>query len=225
MDKFISIAIDGPSGAGKSTVAKQIAKRFNFKYADTGAIYRTVAYAAVCNNISYENENEVKCLLESQNIELKYDNDNVQIMYLNGTDVSSFIRTPQISTVASQISALPVVRKYLLDMQRSLALNNNIVMDGRDIGTVVLPEADIKIFLTASINVRAKRRYDELIDKGLNVELDSILNDMKLRDDADTTRKESPLKIADDAILVDTSNLGLDESIDTICELIKSILE
>ena len=209
--KTFSIAIDGPAGAGKSTVAKRLAKELGYCYVDTGAIYRTVAYFLDLLGVSPKDVDGVERYIDELTINIEYDADGVQHMIMNGMDVSGEIRTQDISQKASLVSAHAVVREVLLDMQRSVARKNNVIMDGRDIGTVVLPDADVKIFLTASPEVRAKRRTDELIAKGQKAVYDTILKEIIERDYQDTHRPIAPLKQADDAVLVDTSDLNIEE--------------
>lgn len=220
MDK-IRVAIDGPGGAGKSTVAKAMAKRFGFIYVDTGAIYRTVGLRVRRAEADPKSEEEVAPLLASTKIEMKYDESGTQRMFLNGEDVSESIRTPEMSMYASDVSALPKVRAFLLEMQRSFARENSVVMDGRDIGTVVLPNAEVKIFLTAAPEERARRRYLELQAKGTECTFEQVLADMNLRDKNDSERAAAPLKQADDAILVDTTELDLEASQNAVAALIE----
>lgn len=220
MDKHFSVAIDGPSGAGKSTIARAAAARFGFIYVDTGAIYRTVGLAAARAGLPLGAEQDVLKLLPGLDIAFGYGEDGAQHMYLNGEDVSGLIRTPEISMRASEVSAMPEVRACLLDMQRKMAESHSVIMDGRDIGTVVLPNASLKIFLTASPERRAERRYLELREKGATDSYDEVLHDIIKRDKNDSSRAAAPLKRADDAIEVDTSELSLDESIERICALI-----
>ena len=215
------VALDGPAGAGKSTVAKAVAKNLEILYVDTGALYRSLALFAINNNVSCSNEENVLKILDKANVELKYV-DKVQRVFLNGEDVSEKIRTPEISMGASDISAIPAVRQFLLDLQRKIAKENSVIMDGRDIGTVILPDAEVKIFITASAEIRAKRRYDELIEKGQDVVYEDVLKDVIERDYNDSHRKIAPLKQADDAVLLDTSSLSLDESIDAVIEIINN---
>ena len=210
---MINVAIDGPAGAGKSTIAKKIAQDKGYMYIDTGAMYRTLAYKAVSQGIDITIDRESVCaMLGDTAVEVVY-KDGMQRMICDGTDVTDKIRTPQISKGASDISAIPEVREWLLEFQRSLARENNCLMDGRDIGTVVLPFANVKIFLTASPESRAKRRYDELIAKGQNVSYEDVLSDMIARDTNDSTRACAPLKQADDAVYVDTSDLNFEEAV------------
>ncbi len=217
----IAVAIDGPSGAGKSTIARTAAKKLGFIYVDTGALYRTIGLAVFRKNFDALNPNEVISVLPEINIKLKYV-DNNQRVYLNDEDVSELIRTPEISLFASRVSIIAEVREFLLDMQRDIADKNNVIMDGRDIGTVILPNAKVKIFLTASDEKRAERRYLELFQKGVSTTIEEVLNDMRERDKKDSSRSLAPLKKADDAILLDTSELNLEESINTVINIIKS---
>lgn len=211
----INIALDGPSGAGKSTIAKAVAKKLGYIYIDTGALYRSIALYVLNKGIDVKSSEEVIALLPEINIELKHI-DETQHVFLNNEDVSDKIRTPEVSMGASAVSAIPEVRDFLFNLQRDIAKNNNIIMDGRDIGTVVLPNADVKIFLTASAEERAKRRHAELIEKGSNVTYDEVLKDIIERDYNDSHREVAPLKQADDAILIDTSELTLEQSIEKI---------
>ena len=210
MAKKYSIAIDGPAGAGKSTVARRLAKELGFYYVDTGAIYRTVAYFLDLLGISPKDKDGVERYIDELTVEIEYDEDGKQHMLMNGMDVTEDIRTQDISQKASLVSAHPMVRDMLLDMQRDMAKHYNVVMDGRDIGTVVLPKATVKIFLTASAEVRAKRRYDELVAKGQKVELAQVLKDIQQRDHQDTHRAVAPLKQAKDAVKLDTSELDIE---------------
>ena len=219
--KFHAIAIDGPAGAGKSTMAKRIAKELGYVYVDTGAIYRTVGYYVWLCGIGGRDVDGVTRLIDEVNISIEYPEDGLQHMILNGKDVTGEIRTPEMSSYASQVSAHKCVRDFLLDTQRELARTHNVVMDGRDIGTVVLPDAEVKIFLTASPEVRARRRYIELQEKGVSDSYEKVLADMKQRDLQDSTRPITPLKQAKDAVLLDTSSMTLEESV----EAIKSIVE
>lgn len=220
-ETHFSVAIDGPSGAGKSTIAKAVAERFGFIYVDTGAIYRTVGLATRRAQIDPQDSSSVIALLPSLDISFAHAEDGLQHMYLNGEDVSTEIRTPEISMYASRVSALPEVRAFLMEMQRSMARRASVIMDGRDIGTVVLPDAALKIFLTASAEARAERRYKELLEKGQSVAFDEVLRDMAERDENDTTRAAAPLRAADDAVLLDTSALTLSESIEAVAALVK----
>ena len=210
MAKTYAIAIDGPAGAGKSTIAKALAKELGFRYVDTGAIYRTVAYFLDLLGVSPKDVDGVERYIDELTIQIEYDEEGKQHMMMNGMDVSDEIRTQDISQKASLVSAHAVVREVLLDMQRDVAKQYNVIMDGRDIGTVVLPKADVKIFLTAEPEVRAKRRYDELIVKGQKAQLDTILKEIKQRDYQDTHREIAPLKMARDSIKLDTSDLDIE---------------
>ena len=218
--EMIAVAIDGPAGAGKSTLARAAAKRLSYIYVDTGALYRSIALNAVRNNVEISNSGEIEKMLEKTKIELKFINDE-QRVFLNGEDVSDKIRTSEISMAASAISALPAVRSFLLELQRELARKNNVIMDGRDIGTVVLPNAQVKIFLTASPECRAKRRYDEYIAKGKQENYEEILESIKQRDYNDSHRAIAPLKAADDAVLVDTSDDTPQQSVERIVKIIE----
>lgn len=220
-ENLFSVAIDGPSGAGKSTIAKAVAERFGFIYVDTGAIYRTVGLAVSRAGIDPQDTDAVVGLLPALDIALRHGEDGLQHMFLNGEDVSALIRTPEISMYASKVSALPPVRAFLMEMQRSMARRTSVIMDGRDIGTIVLPDAALKIFLTASAEARAERRYKELLGKGQSVSYDDVLRDMAERDKNDTTRAAAPLRAADDAVLLDTSALSLAESIDAVAALVE----
>lgn len=220
---MIKIAIDGPSGAGKSTIAKAVAKRLGYVYVDTGALYRTIGWAALSENLNCSDAQQIMPLLKRIQVDLTYEN-GVQKVLLNGTDVSTEIRLPQCSMSASAVSAIPAVREFLLTTQRSIASHHNVIMDGRDIGTVVLPDAQVKIFLTASAEDRAQRRYEELCEKGVATTFEEVLADMKQRDYNDSHRDIAPLKPAEDSILVDTSNNTLEQSIDAIYNTILSAL-
>lgn len=220
---MINVAIDGPAGAGKSTIAKAAAKELGFIYVDTGALYRAVAYNAVKTG-AIDDEQKIIDMLDLTKVELKYVN-GVQAVYLNGEDVSAFIRTPEISMGASKVSAIPQVRAFLLNLQREIASTNNVIMDGRDIATVVLPNADVKIFLFASPECRAERRYKELIEKGESVSFDDVLKDVNQRDYQDSHREIAPLKPSDDSIMADTSELTLQESINLIVNTIKEKIQ
>ena len=211
MAKTYSIAIDGPAGAGKSTIAKRLAKELGYYYVDTGAIYRTVAYFLDLWGVSPKDVDGVERYIDELTIGIEYDEDGLQHMIMNGMDVTGEIRTQDISQKASLVSAHAVVREVLLDMQRDVAKAHNVIMDGRDIGTVVLPKADVKIFLTASAEVRAKRRTDELTAKGQKANYNQILKEIQQRDYQDTHREIAPLKMARDSIKLDTSNLDIDQ--------------
>ena len=208
--KTYSIAIDGPAGAGKSTIAKRLAKELGFYYVDTGAIYRTVAYFFDLWGVSPKDVDGIERYIDELTISIEYDEDGSQHMIMNGMDVTGDIRTQDISQKASLVSAHAVVREMLLDMQRDVAKRHNVIMDGREIGTVVLPKADVKIFLTADAEVRARRRCDELLTKGQKAVYETILKEIQQRDYQDTHRAIAPLKMARDSIKLDTSNLDID---------------
>ncbi len=220
MPKTYSIAIDGPAGAGKSTIAKRLAAELGFRYVDTGAIYRTVAYFFDLWGVSPKDIDGIRRYIDELNINIEYDEDGLQHMIMNGMDVTGDIRTQDISQKASLISAHAIVRDMLLDMQRDVAKKYNVLMDGRDIGTVVLPKADVKIFLTASPEVRAKRRTDELLAKGQKAEFETILKEIKQRDYQDTHREVAPLKMCRDSIKVDTSEMSLEQVIAEIKRIV-----
>lgn len=218
--KKISVAIDGPAGAGKSTIARRLAQELGYRYVDTGAIYRTVAYFMDLWGVSPKDVDAVNRYIDELTVKIQYADDGVQHMLMNGMDVTDDIRTPEISQKASLISAHACVREMLLDMQREIAEQYNVIMDGRDIGTVVLPKATVKIFLTASAEIRAKRRCDELNAKGQKVDYGKILKEIQQRDYQDTHREIAPLKLARDSIKVDTSDLGIDAVVAKIKEII-----
>lgn len=219
----INIAIDGPAGAGKSTIAKAVAKEMSYIYVDTGALYRTVGVFAIEEKTDFDNTEDMKNLLGRIDVELKCV-DGVQKVYLNGLDYSDKIRTPEASMAASDVSKIPIVREFLLSKQRDIAKENNCIMDGRDIGTVVLPDAQIKIFLTADVEERAGRRYKELLEKGTEVKFEEVLEDMKKRDYQDSHRKIAPLKPAEDSIIFDTTGMTLEQSVPKMLELLNSLL-
>ena len=224
MTKHKSIAVDGPSGAGKSTLAKLLARRLGFLYVDTGAIYRTVGLRAYRAGVDPEDEAAVTALLDGLDIELKYGADGLQHMYLDGEDVTDAIRQHVISRYTSGVSAIPAVRAFLLERQRDMAREHDVIMDGRDIGTVVLPAADVKIFLTASPEERARRRYEELAEKGQAVTFEEVLKDMMQRDAQDENRAIAPLRPAEDAVQVDTTGETLEESVERMTGLIRARL-
>ncbi len=224
MNGHFAIAIDGPSGAGKSTLARRAAAQFGFLYVDTGAIYRTVGLAAHRRGIDCHNEQAVGAILGELDIRMGYNDEGEQRMYLNGEDVSAAIRAPEISICASDVSSLSVVRAFLLEMQRKTARENNVLMDGRDIGTVVLPQAELKIYLTASAEARAERRLKELLAKGVETDFDSVLRDIEYRDYQDTHRDIAPLRQAEDAVLLDTSALDLEQSCQALFDIIRARL-
>ena len=213
-----NIAIDGPAGAGKSTIAKKIAKELGFVYVDTGAMYRAMALYFLRSNISNEDEQAISRASENVEITIQYENGEQQV-FLNGENVNSKIRTEEVGQMASKSAAVPQVRSWLIDLQRDLAVTQDVIMDGRDIGTCVLPQATVKIYLTASADVRAKRRYDEYCAKGMDCDYEEILNTVKKRDMQDMTRAIAPLKQADDAVLLDTSDLSIEEVVDRILEI------
>jgi len=221
MDKIWSVAIDGPSGAGKSSLSRRAAERFGMMYVDTGAIYRTVGLAVARAGISPDDIGAVIALLPSLDIDLRHDEAGLQRMYLGGEDVSDSIRTPEISQYASKVSAIPEVRAFLMEQQRSLARRYSVIMDGRDIGTVVLPNADIKIFLTASAEDRARRRYVENLAKGVQQSFEEVLADIIERDERDSSRAAAPLRAAEDAIYMDTSGNTFEESLELLCGVIE----
>ena len=217
---MINIAIDGPAGAGKSSIAKAVAKKLGFIYVDTGALYRAIGVNALKHDIATTDSEKVVELLPETVVELKYI-DGTQCVFLNGEDVSETIRLPEASMAASNVSAIPEVRTFLRDLQRDMAKKNNVIMDGRDIGTVILPDAQYKFFLTATAEVRADRRFKELKEKGIDVDYKQLLEEIIQRDYNDSHRATAPLKQADDAILVDSSELTLEESINAILSYIK----
>ena len=217
----MKIAIDGPSGAGKSTLARMAANRLGFIYVDTGALYRCIGLFILRSNIQSTDRESVREALKNINIEMRYDADGVQHMFLNGEDVTNDIRTPRVSMAASDVSALPETREFLLDLQRDIADKHDVIMDGRDIGTVVLPNADVKVFLTASPGERAKRRCKELIEKGIDVVYQDVLNEIITRDSQDSSREIAPLKVAPDAVVLDTTNYTLNDSLERLIEIIR----
>ena len=220
MMKKISVAIDGPAGAGKSTIARRLAAELGYRYVDTGAIYRTVAYFMDLWGVSPKDVDGVNRYIDELTIGIEYDEDGLQHMIMNGMDVTEDIRTQEISQKASLISAHACVREMLLDMQRDLANAYDVVMDGRDIGTVVLPKASVKIFLTASAEVRAKRRCNELLAKGQKAKYETVLKEIQQRDFQDTHREIAPLKMSRDSIKVDTSEMGIDEVVASILRIV-----
>ena len=221
MGKKISVAIDGPAGAGKSTIARRLAGELGFRYVDTGAIYRTVAYFMDLWGVSPKDVDGVNRYIDELTVGIEYDDEGVQHMLMNGMDVTGDIRTPEISQKASLISAHAVVRDMLLDMQRNMAEEYDVVMDGRDIGSVVLPRATVKIFLTASPEVRARRRYQELLEKGQKASYEQVLKDVQQRDYQDTHRDIAPLKMCRDSVKVDTSEMDLEQSVAAIRKIVE----
>lgn len=219
---MISIAIDGPAGAGKSTIAKAVAKQLEYIYADTGALYRSIALNAINSGTNTDNEAEINELLSNTKVEIKFI-DGEQRVFLNSQDVSDKIRTTEVSMMASKVSAIAAVRDFLLELQRGLARENNVIMDGRDIGTVVLPQAQVKIFLTASAQCRAKRRYKDYLAAGNTKEsYEQILADIQRRDYNDSHRAVAPLKPAEDSVIVDTSDDTLEQSVEKITAVVNS---
>lgn len=219
-----SIAIDGPAGAGKSTLARALARELGYLYVDTGAIYRTVALRAREAGADPSDPEQVAPLLEDLDLRMDYGGDGVQRMYLSGRDVTEAIRENEISALASQVAALPAVREFLLDFQRKQAREHNVVMDGRDIGTVVLPQAGVKIFLTAAPEARARRRTAELLQRGQDADFDEILREIRQRDEQDKNRPVAPLRQAEDAALLDTTNLDLKGSLEALLTLVRERL-
>ena len=218
---MIAIAIDGPAGAGKSTIARAVAKELNYIYVDTGALYRTVGLKFSREGVDTGLKCDIEEILKDTNVDIAFVGDE-QHVFLNGEDVSDKIRTPEASMMASAVSAVPVVRAFLLDLQRKMARENNVIMDGRDIGTVILPNAQVKIFLTASPEERARRRFVELTEKGMETTFEEVLSDMKVRDYNDSHREIAPLKPAEDSTIVDTTGLTLEESKAAILEVVKN---
>ena len=216
-----SIAVDGPSGAGKSTLAKALARELNIIYVDTGAIYRTIGLEVFRRGLDPKNEAEVSAILPELSIRMEYEDDGLQHMFLNGEDVTADIRLPSISLYASDVSALPAVRAFLLEMQRELARRNCVIMDGRDIGTVVLPDAEVKIYLTASAEERAKRRFLELAARGAGKTYQEVIEEQRLRDDNDMHRAIAPLKPAEDSVIVDTTELDFEQSKQAVLSIIR----
>ena len=222
--KYISVAIDGPAGAGKSSVSKTVAKELGFVYIDTGAMYRCAALYAINNGIDIKTEKDrLIDRLDDIKIDMKR-KDGVQRVYLNGEDVSEAIRAEKVSVGASDVAVIPEVREKLVALQREMAKNDNVIMDGRDICSTVLPNAQVKVFLTASVEERAKRRYKELTEKGIDCELEKIKADIEYRDKNDSSRAVSPLKRADDAVLVDTTDIDFNGAVEKIKELVKNVL-
>lgn len=215
-----NIAIDGPAGAGKSTIAKKLAKELGYVYVDTGAMYRAMAYYFLTNNISSDDEEAIAKACDNVNVSIAYKNNEQQVL-LNGENISDKIRNEEVGNMASATSVYPVVRTKLVELQRQLAQKENVIMDGRDIGTVVLPNANVKIYLTASSKVRAQRRFDELTEKGISCKFDEIEKDIIDRDYRDMHRETSPLKQADDAVLLDSSDMDIDAVIEKMKEIIR----
>jgi cytidylate kinase len=220
-----SIALDGPAGSGKSTLARMAAKHFGLIYVDTGALYRSIGLYVLRGSIGSKDEKGVTDVLPNIELEMKYDEDGIQRMILCGEDVTDEIRLPEVSVYASDVSAMPPVRAYLLSMQRDMAVKYDVIMDGRDIGTVVLPGAGLKIFITADIAARAERRYLELREKGVETSLEEVQKEMGIRDKNDSEREAAPLKAAEDAVILDTTELDLNESFEALCTLITGRFE
>ncbi len=216
---MISVAVDGPAGAGKSSISRAVSKQLGYIYVDTGALYRTVALKFMAEGYTPEKIGNVEKILSDTNVGIKFENGE-QRMVLDGNDVTDGIRTPEVSMMASAVSALPTVRAFLLETQRRLARENNVLMDGRDIGTVVLPDAEVKIFLTATPQARADRRYKELTEKGMTVEYENVLEDIITRDRNDSTRAVAPLKPAEDSVYLDTSDLDFEQSVNAVKDII-----
>lgn len=225
MKEHFSIAIDGPGGAGKSSLAKAVAKKLSILHVDTGAIYRTIGYAAFARGLNAKDESQIAPLLKTIRIDMAFDEAGGQKMLLDGKDVSREIRLPEISMYASNVSALPCVRAYLLEMQRDIARKRSVIMDGRDIGTVVLPDADLKIYLTASAEERARRRCLELSERGTPEPYEAVLREINERDEQDMHRAIAPLREAADAVRLDTSTLNFDESEQALLKLIQEKLQ
>ena len=221
MEKYFNLAIDGPSGAGKSTIAKLVAKELNFIYIDTGAMYRAVALFFLKKNINVDNEEEINKYIDDINVEFRIIDNNIRL-FLNDEDITDNIRTPEVSDGASRVSVHAKVRERMVKMQQEMAQKNNVVMDGRDIGTVVLPNADLKIYLTASVKERAQRRFRELQESGMDVQLEQIEKDIEERDYRDTHRDISPLREAEDAVHLNSDGMKIEEEVSYILELIKS---
>ncbi|MDR0889079.1 MAG: (d)CMP kinase [Oscillospiraceae bacterium] len=220
-----SVAIDGPAGAGKSTMARRLAQAISFVYVDTGAIYRAVAYDAIRKGVDTKNPEAVASILQQLHLQLHWSAQGVQQVYLADEPITDALRLPAVSAAASQVSAIAAVRDFLLETQRAVARENNVVMDGRDIGTVVLPHADVKIFLSASAEVRAKRRWLELQAAGRTDSFEAVLQEMNERDERDRNRPIAPLRPADDAILLDTSHLTLEQSIEALLKIVQEKLK
>ena len=220
---MIQIAIDGPSGAGKSTVAKALAKKLGIVYVDTGALYRTVGYAAIERGVGTKDAEGLAVMLPDIHIDVKYE-DGVQCVYLNGENLGDRIRRPEISMAASDVSSVPVVRAFLLDTQRDIARRNSVVMDGRDIGTVILPDADVKVFMVASAEARALRRTKELEEKGMPANYEDVLREMKERDAQDSGRAIAPAIPAPDAVHLDNSGMSVEESVQAVIDLIAPVM-
>jgi len=220
MNKIINIAIDGPGGAGKSTISKTVAKKLDILYVDTGSLYRTIGLFVKLKDVNPKDGAAVASILPEISLEVKYEN-GAQVNYLNGVNYGDAIRTPEMSMYASDVSKIPEVRAFLLETQKQIAKKNSVILDGRDIGTVILPNADVKIFLTASAECRAMRRYKELCERGQSVRYEDVLKEMNERDEQDSNRKIAPAKPAEDAILLDTTGFNFEQSVNMILELIE----
>ncbi len=216
----MKVAIDGPAGAGKSTISKAAAKRLGFVYIDTGAMYRAIGLAAVRRGIDTKDAEGVESILNDIEVTISHNEEGQQI-FLNGENVSAEIRLPEISVAASNVAVIPAVRLKLVELQRALAEKENVIMDGRDIGTYVLPDAEVKIFLVASVQERAKRRLKELLEKGVDTDLEAVKTDMEYRDKNDSGRDFAPLKQAEDSVLLDNTNITVEEAIERICQLVE----
>ncbi len=221
---MFSVAIDGPSGAGKSSVAKKIAENFKIMYLDTGALYRAIGYYFIRNNLDYKNGKMVEENLNKISLDIKFSNGK-QIVFINGEDVTSKIRTNEVSMAASAISSVKATREFLIDTQREIAKKNSVVMDGRDIGTVILPKADVKIFLTASLEERTRRRFEELNKVNNNIKYEEVFNQMRERDFNDTNRKVAPLRPAEDAVIFDSTKLEFEQVVSELTNIIKEKLK
>ena len=221
---MFSVAIDGPSGAGKSSVAKKIAENFKIMYLDTGALYRAIGYYFIRNNLDYKNGKMVEENLNKISLDIKF-SDGKQIMFINGEDVTSKIRTNEVSMAASAISSVKATREFLIDTQREIAKKNSVVMDGRDIGTVILPKADVKIFLKASLEERTRRRFEELNKVNNNIKYEEVFNQMRERDFNDTNRKVAPLRPAEDAVIFDSTKLEFEQVVSELTNIIKEKLK
>lgn len=221
---MFSVAIDGPSGAGKSSVAKKIAENFKIMYLDTGALYRAIGYYFIRNNLDYKNGKMVEENLNKISLDIKF-SDGKQIVFINGEDVTSKIRTNEVSMAASAISSVKATREFLMDTQREIAKKNSVVMDGRDIGTVILPKADVKIFLTASLEERTRRRFEELNKVNNNIKYEEVFNQMRERDFNDTNRKVAPLRPAEDAVIFDSTKLEFEQVVSELTNIIKEKLK
>lgn len=216
----MKVAIDGPAGAGKSTISRAAAKRLGFVYIDTGAMYRAIGLAAVRRGIDTKDAESVEAILDEVEVTIAHNEEGQQI-FLNGENVSTEIRLPEISVAASNVAVIPAVRLKLVELQRALAEKENVIMDGRDIGTYVLPDAEVKIFLIASVEERAKRRLKELLEKGVETDLEAVKTDMEYRDKNDSGRDFAPLKQAEDSVLLDNTNITIEEAIECICRLVQ----